>query len=83
MLFRSLALSPEGTRRRVERWKTGFLRIAAGAGVPIVPVWIDYPAQVVGLGPAIHIGPDPVADLAKFQGMFRKSMAKFPERFAE
>ena len=37
-----LGLSPEGTRRRVDQWKSGFHRIAVGAGVPIVPVWIDY-----------------------------------------
>jgi 1-acyl-sn-glycerol-3-phosphate acyltransferase len=31
-----LAIAPEGTRRRVEEWKSGFHRIALGAGVPIV-----------------------------------------------
>jgi 1-acyl-sn-glycerol-3-phosphate acyltransferase len=31
-----LILSPEGTRKKVERWKMGFYHIALGAGVPIV-----------------------------------------------
>ena len=31
-----LGLSPEGTRKKVEKWKTGFYYIAKGAGVPIV-----------------------------------------------
>ena len=32
-----LGLSPEGTRKKVERWKMGFYHIALGAGVPISP----------------------------------------------
>ncbi len=37
-----LALSPEGTRRKVDRLKTGFYNIARQAGVPIVMVGFDY-----------------------------------------
>jgi 1-acyl-sn-glycerol-3-phosphate acyltransferase len=42
-----LGLAPEGTRRRVERWRTGFYHIAHGAGVPIVPVALDWDARVI------------------------------------
>ena len=37
-----LALSPEGTRKKVEKWKTGFYYIAKGAKVPIVMVTLDF-----------------------------------------
>lgn len=37
-----LTLTPEGTRGKVERWKTGFYHMARQAGVPIVPVVFDY-----------------------------------------
>jgi 1-acyl-sn-glycerol-3-phosphate acyltransferase len=37
-----LAIAPEGTRRRVAKWKTGFYYIALKAKVPIVPVAFDY-----------------------------------------
>jgi len=37
-----LALSPEGTRKRVEQLKTGFYYIAKQANVPIVMVGLDY-----------------------------------------
>jgi 1-acyl-sn-glycerol-3-phosphate acyltransferase len=36
------AITPEGTRTRVARFKTGFYRIALAAGVPIVPVVLNY-----------------------------------------
>jgi 1-acyl-sn-glycerol-3-phosphate acyltransferase len=78
-----LALSPEGTRRRVERWKTGFYRIAAGAGVPIVPCSIDYRARIFGIGPPVLPDQDEVAGVATLRALFRKEMARYPERFAE
>jgi 1-acyl-sn-glycerol-3-phosphate acyltransferase len=78
-----LALSPEGTRRRVDRWKTGFHRIAVGAGVPIVPVWIAYPARVVGVGAPVSPDPDEAVGVAQLHALFRKEMARYPERFAE
>ncbi len=37
-----LALAPEGTRKKVDQWKTGFYYIAHTAGVPIVLVAFDY-----------------------------------------
>lgn len=37
-----LALSPEGTRQKVQHWKTGFYHIADKAQVPIVKVALDF-----------------------------------------
>ncbi|MBQ7635107.1 MAG: 1-acyl-sn-glycerol-3-phosphate acyltransferase [Bacteroidaceae bacterium] len=37
-----LAVTPEGTRKRVERWKRGFYFIAQKAGLPIQLFAIDY-----------------------------------------
>jgi len=78
-----LGLSPEGTRRRVERWKTGFHRIAVGAGVPILPVSLDYQAREIGIGALFSPGPNEAADVAKLHALFRKEMGRHPEQFAE
>jgi len=78
-----LALSPEGTRRPVSQWKTGFHRIALGAGVPIVPVWFDYRSRRVGLGPPFQPGPDEPADVVTLRRYFRKDMARHPENYIE
>lgn len=37
-----LTLAPEGTRKKVEKWKTGFYYIAKAANVAIVLVAFDY-----------------------------------------
>jgi 1-acyl-sn-glycerol-3-phosphate acyltransferase len=78
-----LGLSPEGTRRRVDQWKTGFYRIAVGAGVPIIPVTVDYSTRALRIGsPVVPASNDTVA-IAKLRACFRKEMAKYPEKFAE
>ena len=42
-----VAITPEGTRKRVPRFKTGFYRIALAAGVPILPVAFNYRRRAV------------------------------------
>jgi 1-acyl-sn-glycerol-3-phosphate acyltransferase len=42
-----LVITPEGTRKKVSRWKTGFWHIAKGAGVPILPIAFDWGSRVV------------------------------------
>lgn len=42
-----LAIAPEGTRKKVTSWKTGFYYIAKEAKVPIVPVAFDYKLKEV------------------------------------
>ena len=37
-----LGISPEGTRKKVTHWKTGFYYIAKGANVPIVIATLDF-----------------------------------------
>ena len=38
----SILIAPEGTRKRVEKWKTGFYYIALKANLPILMVSFDY-----------------------------------------
>jgi 1-acyl-sn-glycerol-3-phosphate acyltransferase len=78
-----LALSPEGTRRRVESWRTGFHSIARGAGVPIVPAWLDHARREIGIGEPITPSDDLEADMARLRRAFRSEMARHPSKYAE
>ncbi len=42
-----LAITPEGTRRKVTQWKTGFLRIAEATGAPVLIVGWDFPSKTI------------------------------------
>jgi 1-acyl-sn-glycerol-3-phosphate acyltransferase len=77
-----LAIAPEGTRGKVERWKTGFYHIAMGAGVPLVCGLMDYAKKRGGLGPAIYPTGDYEADMAKVAEIYRSCTPKHPERAA-
>ena len=44
-------LAPEGTRKRVEHWRSGYWHVAHEARVPIVPVGLDYARKTVVIGP--------------------------------
>lgn len=76
-----LAITPEGTRRRTEYWKSGFYFIALAADVPVVPVSIDYGHKEVGLGKAIRMTGDKDKDLDLFRHFFRDVTARSPDRF--
>lgn len=76
-----LALAPEGTRRRVTQWRTGFYRIAEATGVPILPVWIDWTRHEVGLGAPVHPTGMLARDIAALQRCYRAEMGRFPEAY--
>ncbi|HJP98596.1 MAG TPA: lysophospholipid acyltransferase family protein [Rhodanobacteraceae bacterium] len=65
-----LGIEPEGTRKAVPRWKSGFWHIARQAGVPILPAYFDYPRKVIGLGPLFQPTGDKDADLAALRAFY-------------
>lgn len=65
-----LAMAPEGTRQPVTRWKTGFYRIALGAGVPIVPGYFDNGRKRVGFGPPFMPTGDAETDIEQLRAFY-------------
>jgi 1-acyl-sn-glycerol-3-phosphate acyltransferase len=76
-----LAVSPEGTRGRVAEWRTGFHRIAAGAGVPICPVAFDFSRRAIVIFELFTPSEDVSADLTRLRRLYRPEMALHPELF--
>ena len=71
-----LAIAPEGTRRKVQKWKSGFWHIARAAKVPILPVYFHYPEKTIGFGPLIYPGPDGDADMARIREFYKPWQGK-------
>ena len=76
-----LVLAPEGTRKKVPDWKSGFYHIAEAAGVGIMPIWFDYSRKLIGFGEVVMPSGDYEADLVKLKAYFRRNMAKRPENY--
>lgn len=77
-----LVLAPEGTRKRTDKWKSGFYRIAVEAGVPILLARFDYPRKAVVFGPLIEPSGDYERDLALMRSYISPRMALIPENYA-
>ena len=70
------ALTPEGTRRRVEKWKSGFWKIAHEAQVPILPAYFHYPDRRIGVGPLFATTGDMAADIAALRAWYAPWIGK-------
>jgi len=76
-----LAVPVEGTRALAQFWKSGFYHIAQGAGVPIVPSYLDYGRKRGGFGPPLTPTGDLSRDMDVFRAFYAPMAGKFPELF--
>ncbi len=76
-----LLVPTEGTRSRVEFWKSGFYHIAVQAGVPIVPGYMDYRRKEGGFGDAFHPTGEIDKDMDALREFYSDKVDKFPEKF--
>ncbi len=74
-----LGLAPEGTRKRVDNFRTGFYHIAKKAGVPIVPIGLDYENKKLVIGEPFFTTDDETADLKKIISFYTGIKGKKPE----
>ena len=70
-----LAIFPEGTRKPVSTWKTGFWHIAKRAQVPLQLVAVDYAKRATVFGPVIHLTDDMDRDIQRMRLHFRSVTA--------
>jgi 1-acyl-sn-glycerol-3-phosphate acyltransferase len=73
-----LVIAPEGTRKKVAEWKSGFLHIARGAGVPILLIGFDWRRRVIRLGPAVLPRDDTDAQMQEIRDMYAGVTGKHP-----
>jgi 1-acyl-sn-glycerol-3-phosphate acyltransferase len=74
-----LGLAPEGTRKRVERWRTGFYHIAHGAQVPILPVALNWAERAIEIGEPFVTTGNLEADVAALQSRFSGAVGRRPK----
>jgi 1-acyl-sn-glycerol-3-phosphate acyltransferase len=66
----ALVVPPEGTRKRMPHWRSGFYHIALGAEVPVVPGYLDYRRKRGGFGPPIHLTGNMRADMDQIRAFY-------------
>lgn len=74
-----LALSPEGTRKKVAKWKTGFYYIAKGANVPIVMITFNFKDKEVKVSDPYYLTENMEKDFNFFHKYYKGVVGKVPE----
>ncbi len=74
-----LGLSPEGTRQKVYKWKTGFYYIAKGANVPVVMATLDFKHRQIKISKPYYLTDNMEDDFNFFYGYFASVIGKRPE----
>ncbi len=77
-----MLVTPEGTRAKQEKWKTGFYHVAMQAGVPIALAYMDYAQKKTGVGKIVYPTGDYEKDMAEIMDFYAQIHAKFPEKFS-
>lgn len=76
-----VVITPEGTRKRVDKWKTGFLRVAEGAMVPVILVAWDYPSKTMVIDQLWRPTGDHAKDAQSIQIYMRNKYAgRYPDK---
>ncbi|MEJ6759253.1 MAG: 1-acyl-sn-glycerol-3-phosphate acyltransferase [Flavobacteriales bacterium] len=76
----NLMLAPEGTRKKVDKWKTGFYHIAKEAGVNISLGYLDYSLKRAGL--LAVLSPDNLeSTLGEIEAYYAPVKGKKPENY--
>jgi len=74
-------LSPEGTRKKTDRWKTGFYYIAEAANVPIIKVAFDYSRKEVKVAKPFYTTGNLEKDLIDIKKFYEGVKGKNPDYF--
>jgi len=74
-----LAIAPEGTRKKVENWKTGFYYIASTAQVPIIRVAFDYKRKIVTIAEPFNPTGNINEDMIALRSFYKGVVGKVPE----
>lgn len=75
-----LAITPEGTRKKVDRWKTGFLRISTAVKVPVLLMAWDYPSKTLHCLAEFKPSGNIEADMAVIRGIYNQYRGRHRDR---
>lgn len=67
-----IGIAPEGTRKPVRKWKSGFYYIAQKAGIPVYMGVIDWRTKTVGNAGRFEMTGDASTDLPRLQQTYEE-----------
>ena len=77
----NLGIAPEGTRTRVDKWKTGFYHIAVKSNVPILLLKMDYEKKEIGIMCEFNASGNFEKDMLFIQEKYKNVKGKTPGNY--
>ena len=74
----AIAIAPEGTRKKVNKLKTGFYHIAKLAGIPMVLTKFDYGTKSIVFSSPMFASHSQDQDMKQIQHFFKGTLGKVP-----
>lgn len=74
-----MTMSPEGTRKKVETWRTGFYYIAKTANVPIIMFTLDFENKQNNISEPFYPTDDIQKDFEFMHNFYKGVKGKIPE----
>ncbi len=78
----AMVVTPEGTRSKATKWKTGFYYTAVTAGVPICLSYCDFSMKKAGIGKVIYPSGDIEKDMREITRFYKDFKGRHPEKFS-
>lgn len=76
-----LVMAAEGTRKRVDHWKSGFYYVAMKANVPVIAGFLDYAKKEAGFGPVVQLTGNVENDMLKFRDFYKDITPQIKNNF--
>jgi 1-acyl-sn-glycerol-3-phosphate acyltransferase len=78
-----IAIAPEGTRKQVTKWKTGFYFIALEAHIPIVMASFDYKRKTVFINKPFYPTGNKEEDMKYIFDFYLDKRGKYPKEIPQ
>ena len=75
-----IAIAPEGTRKKVDGFKTGFYHIARLANIPVLLAALDFANRKVIFSEPFYVTGNEIEDFERIYSFYRNIEGKYPEK---
>lgn len=75
-----ICITPEGTRKKVSHFKSGFYYIARQANVPVLPIVFDFEHKTMHLKDLVYLGENAEEEIARFENIYKGYKGKHPDQ---
>jgi 1-acyl-sn-glycerol-3-phosphate acyltransferase len=75
-----LGISPEGTRKKTDRLRSGFYHLALKLDLPVGLAYIDYRRREIGVTRFVHMSGDQARDLDMMRDYYADKVGRHPQQ---